>query len=258
MNAAWNALRGLRVGCVRYLNARPLIEPYDGEVTLDHPSALAVALQRGELDVALIPVYEALRMPGALVVDGVGIASRGEVWSVILAWQGEFANIREIALDPASRTSVHLCQVLLAHWSDLRPVYVSEPAPQGAARVLIGNQAIAFRQKNPHWQILDLGQAWWEKSGLPFVFALWVMRPGLQEPARVAAALRDVKCAGRGRLEAIIAQEREYEPEFVRRYLTQWIRFEVGDAEKAGLDLFRELLCRHALLPGSTEPLHFV
>ena len=130
----FEALRGLRIGCVRYLNSRPLIEPYDGPVVLDHPSALAAALERGEMDVALVPVFEALRLPGYFAVDGVSISSLGPVWSVILAYQGALSEIKQVALDPASRTSVHLCKVFFAEWGACLPEYLPEPAPPGAAR----------------------------------------------------------------------------------------------------------------------------
>ena len=218
------ALRGLRIGCVRYLNSRPLIEPYDGPVVLDHPSALAAALERGELDVALVPVYEALRMPECRAVEGVSISALGPVWSVILAYQGALDAVRQVALDPASRTSVHLCKVLFAEWGGGPiPEDLPEPAPPGAARVLIGNQAIAFREKHEgEWKILDIARR------------------------------------GQLQMEEIIARQREHPAEFVRRYLTEFIRFGLGVGEKRGIEQFRTLLCKHALLPPGTGALKFV
>ena len=98
---AWPALSKLRVGCVQYLNAKPLIHGYDGPVVFDHPSALARDLARGALDVALVPIFEALRDPRYLIADGVAIASDGPVFSVFLALRGPLAEVRTIALDPA-------------------------------------------------------------------------------------------------------------------------------------------------------------
>ena len=73
------ALHGLRVGCVQYLNAKPLIVPYDGEVIFEHPARLADLLAAGQIDLALVPVFEALRQPDFPVVDGVSISSCGPV-----------------------------------------------------------------------------------------------------------------------------------------------------------------------------------
>ena len=255
----FEALRGLRIGCVRYLNSRPLIEPYDGPVVLDHPSALASSLERGELDVALVPVFEALRMPGFRAVDGVSISSLGPVWSVILAYQGALADIRQVALDPASRTSVHLCKVFFAERGASVPEYLPEPAPPGAARVIIGNQAIAFRDLHGgQYEVLDFGEEWMRRTGLPFVFAVWLIRPEVKNPARVAAAFREIARRGRGRIPEIVARHREHHAAFALRYLTEYVRFDLGAAEKAGIEQFRRLLCKHALLPQATGGLEFL
>ena len=255
----FQVLRGLRIGCVRYLNSRPLIEPYGGPVLFDHPSALAEALQSGELDVALVPVFEALRMPGCLAVDGVSISSLGPVWSVILAYQGALEKVRQVALDPASRTSVNLCRVFFAEWGSSIPEYLPEPAPPGAARVIIGNQAIVFREKHEEeYQILDFGEEWLQRTALPFVFAVWLIRSEVPEPERVAAAFREIARRGQSQIDQIIARQREHHAEFVRRYLTENIQFGLGAAEKEGIEKFRTLLCKHGLLPSDTETLRFV
>ena len=255
----FEALRGLRIGCVRYLNSRPLIEPYGGPVILDHPSVLAAALERGELDVALVPVFEALRLPGYLAVEGVSISSLGPVWSVILAYRDSLSAIKQVALDPASRTSVHLCKVFFAEWGSSIPEYLPEPAPPGAARVLIGNQAIAFRDLHGgQYQILDFGEEWTRRTGLPFVFALWLIRPEVKAPERVAAAFREIARRGRAQIPEIVARHREHHTEFALRYLTEYIRFGLGAAEKEGIERFLSLLCKHAILPPYSEALRFV
>jgi len=246
----FEALRGLRIGCVRYLNARPLIEPYDGPVVLDHPSVLASALERGELDVALVPVFEALRLSKYLAVDGVSISSLGPVWSVILAYQGALSEIQQVTLDPASRTSVNLCKVFFAEWGGVVPQYLPEPALPGAARVLIGNQAIAFRELHGgQYHVLDFGEEWLRCTGLPFVFAVWLMRPEVKAPERVAAAFREIARRGKSQIPEIVARHREHHAEFTQRYLTEYIRFGLCAAEKQGIEEFRRLLCKHSLLP---------
>src|SRR5260370_12458299 len=104
----------LRIGCVKYLNALPLIRGWAGEVDFDHPSALCQRLANGELDVALVSSFEFLRNPLYRIVDDVSISSDGPIYSVVLAHYGELSDIQEIELDPASQTSINLLRCLLA------------------------------------------------------------------------------------------------------------------------------------------------
>src|SRR5438552_16733743 len=106
--------RMLRVGCVKYLNARPLIRGWQAPVEFDHPSALCKRLANGELDVALVSSFEFLRNPIYRIVDDVSISSDGPVFSVVVAHRGEISQIEEIELDPASQTAVNLLRCLLA------------------------------------------------------------------------------------------------------------------------------------------------
>ena len=256
------ALRGLRVGCVQYLNARPLIVPYDGHVIFEHPARLADLLASGEIDVALIPVFEALRQPAFPIVDGVAIASRGPVHSVFLAYRGPLSEVRSIFLDPASRTSSNLLRCLLAEFHGLHPAFESsgESLPEaGRGLLLIGNQAIRFREAPREGvQYLDLGQEWLARTGLPFVYAVWQIRPEIPNPAAVAGALRAIKAAGLCRVREIGRLQRDFDPAFAERYLTTHIKFDLARDEKAGLARFRALLQKHALLGPSEAPLHFV
>src|SRR2546423_15611964 len=93
----------LRIGCVKYLNARPLIHGWPGNVVLDHPSALCTQLARGELDGALVSSFEFLRNPIYRIVDGVSISSDGPVYSVVVAHAGKIEDVKEIELDPAAQ-----------------------------------------------------------------------------------------------------------------------------------------------------------
>jgi len=256
------ALRGLRVGCVQYLNARPLIEPYDGEVVFEHPARLADLLAAGKIDVALIPAFEALRAPAFPIVDGVAIASHGPVYSVFLAHRGLLSELRAISLDPASRTSSNLLRCLLAEFHGLHPAF----EPSGESRLdahcgllLIGNQAIRFReQPREGVQYLDLGEEWLARTGFPFVFAVWQIRPEVPNPAAVADALRAVKAAGLCRVREIARLQRDFDPAFAERYLTRHVRFGLAADEKAGIARFRSLLQKHRFIEPSEVPLHFV
>src|SRR5437870_6675152 len=101
-----------RIGCVKYLNARPLIRGWPGAVDFDHPSALCQRLAAGELDIALVSSFEFLRNPIYRIVDDVSISSDGPVYSVVVAHRGEMSEIKEIELDPASESSVNLLRCL--------------------------------------------------------------------------------------------------------------------------------------------------
>lgn len=251
-------LRGLRIGCVKYLNSRPLICAYDGPVTFDHPSALARMLAGGELDAALVPAFEALRDPRYQLVDGVAVGCDGPVFSVFLAYRGELREVRTIAADPASLSSLNLLKVLLAEFHGMQPVF----GEKGDARLLIGNQAIEFRMSGEAqtggWKFLDLGEEWKRCTGLPFVFAVWALRPGLAGAAEIADALRSLKRTGVGCIPELIATEHFADEETRRRYLTEFLHFDIGPREKAGLERYRELLAQHGLNGQSGTPLNFV
>jgi chorismate dehydratase len=251
------------VGCVRYLNARPLIHDYPGPVRFEHPSELARDLAGGGLDAALVPVFEAFGPRRYLFVEGAAIASRGPVYSVFLARRGPLSEVRTIALDPASLTSVHLLQVLLAEFHGLRPKCLTAAGPEDEvdadARLLIGNQAIAFRQqRKSDFQYLDLGEEWTRQTGLPFVYALWLLRPDVAQPEETANDFRRLKQAGLAALDEIVEAEAARGNGFARRYLTQHIRFDLGLEEKAGIDLFRSLSHKHGFATGSPEPFVYI
>ena len=244
MSVSTGPLAGLRIGCVKYLNSRPLIHTCPEPIHLAHPSELARELHAGRLDAALVPVFEILQHPHYALVDGVAISSDGPVYSVFLAHREPLVAIREVSLDPASLTSANLIRVLLREFHGLSPEFVPE-APDSNARLLIGNQAIEFllsSEGSAGWQILDLGAEWKRCTGLPFVYAAWALRPGLGNVAAVAEAFRALKAEGLERIEEIVSAEQIGTIELRRRYLTEHIRFDLGTREKAGLCEYRRLL----------------
>jgi predicted solute-binding protein len=257
----WPALRQLRIGCVQYLNAQPLIYGYDCPIVLEHPSVLAREIASGALDVALVPIFEALGARDYLLVDGVAIASDGPVFSVFLAHQKPLPEIRTIALDPASLTSVHLLKVLLAEFHGLQPTFgrTEDFADPADAMLLIGNQAIDFRHEHAlTHHFLDLGAEWKRCTGLPFVYALWLLRPDVEHAAAAAAELRQLAEQGLRSIEHVVERELFRDAAFRRRYLTEHIRFGLGAAEKEGMELFRRLLVSNNLQLNSAEPLQFI
>ena len=155
----------LRIGCVKYLNARPLIHGWPGPVTVDHPAVLCAQLARGELDVALVSSFEFLRNPVYRIVDDISISSTGPVYSVFVAYTGE-TPLPKIEVDPASQTSVALLRYLVnergySFRSFETPVDILSPLEPERARLLIGDQAIRFRQKfADSYSYWDLGEEW--------------------------------------------------------------------------------------------------
>lgn len=241
-----------RIGCVKYLNARPLIHGWPTDVVLDHPSALCAQLARGELDVALVSSFEFLRNPIYRIVDGISISSDGPVYSVVVAHVGEIAKVKEIGLEPAAETSGNLLHCLLSQLK-LRPRFIATSTsslPKETARLLIGDQAIRFRQEHANeFRFWDLGENWKQLIGLPFVYALWLMRPEVVDPKSIADRLRGLRDKNLKNIENLIAGEKEFDRSFCDRYYRRHLRFSFGEREKKGLRAFYQLCQKHELLP---------
>jgi len=242
----------LRIGCVKYLNARPLILGGPADVVLDHPSVLCAELARGELDVALVSSFEFLRNPIYRIVDGISISSDGPVYSVVVAHVGEISAAEQIELDPAAETSGNLLRCLLSELK-LRPQFVATSTSSLAkvrARLLIGDQAVRFRQQHGNeFQFWDLGENWQKLVGLPFVYALWLLRPEVVDPKSVADRLRALRNKNLADIDNLIAAEKEFDRGFCGRYYREHLRFSFGEREKKGLRAFQELCQKHDLLP---------
>lgn len=245
--SAPSALAGLRIGAVSYLNTKPLIWPLPVDaITLDVPARSADSFYQGDLDVALLPLFEVLHHGGGPVADNVAIACEGLVFSVLVGSRTEFADCGEIYLDPSSRTSVALLRVLIGEYYPHLHVRGGEP-PEGAARLLIGDPAITFhRNLQDGWQCHDLGALWQHHTGLPFVFAVWALKKGLPNESDVAEALRTCKDQGLAKRDQIANGEKD--PDFAREYLTRFIRYEIGPREREAIGLFSKLAARHGLL----------
>lgn len=249
----------IRVGAVNYLNTKPLIHDLealspDVELSLQVPSRLADQLARGQLDVALIPVIEYFRAGTYSIVPGISIASRGPVLSVTLFSRRPWSAIRRLALDEGSRTSAALVQILLTKRYGVRPETVPLPLDRAAedidadAVLLIGDRAM--RACLPGFaHAYDLGQEWHDWTGLPFVYAFWAVRPGV-ELGPVANALHEAKRRGLEQVGQIAHRESallDIDAGFCRRYLTNIIHFDLGPREQAGLHHYYMLACELGL-----------
>ena len=251
----------LRIGCVQYLNARPLIEGWPGQVSFNHPAALCEDLAVGQLEVALVSSFEFLRSPIYSIVDRVSIASDGPVFSVFLAHEVNLDDLHRIEVDPASRTSVNLLRCLFEDAGRRTPLIStalhddSRLSPK-TGRLLIGDQAIRFRQKyGTAYRYLDLGDQWRQMTGLPFVYALWLIRPEVADAESIAQQLRERRDANVLQLEELARTQPNFSAEFCHFYWRDCLTFEFGDREKAGLLKFRSLCETHGILEPASAPL---
>jgi chorismate dehydratase len=243
------SLAPFRVGSVRYLNAVPLTRGLEEEIIFDVPSRLAEMLQRNELDAALVSVTEVLFNDRYDVLDGIAIASLGEVKSVLLAHRKPIEEAKEIFCDTASLTSVNLLKVLLAERGlkpEFKPLENYSVAKEKDFVLLIGDPALDFLLGPHNHEIFDLGAAWFEMTKLPFVYAVWALRRSM-ENRELRRHLLDAKDFGLDTLDHIIRSRTDYTQEFRQDYLGWHIHFHLGTDEKRGLKKFIELLRKHGL-----------
>lgn len=253
-------LADLRVGCVRYLNAQPLIYGWPEPVDFDTPANLCRKLAAAELDVALVSSFEVLREPVYTIVDLVAVGSDGPVGSVFVAHRGLIDDTEKIVLDPNSRTSVNLLRCLLAEQGlKLRLVESNESISSADARLLIGDAAIRFRALHgAEYNYWDLGERWKELAGLPFVFALWLIRPEIEKGREVAERLRALRDSNLAALDQVIAAQTNFDVEFCQHYFRENLRFGFAEREKEGLLRFRSLCEKHGILPRNGTQLRLI
>ena len=233
-----------------------------------HPSALCKRLANGELDVALVSSVEFLRNPIYQIVDDVSISSDGAVYSVVVAHRGDFSELEEIELDPASKTAVNLLRCLLGELGFKlrllqRVAEVSAPVTKlsstSCGQLLIGDQAIRFRQEHAgEFRFWDLGEHWKKLIGLPFVYALWLIRPEVADAEQIANRLRALRDENLANLDELIAEvvagvgdpghQKEFNSQFCRRYYRGHLRFDFREKEKEGMRTFASLCAKHRLL----------
>jgi len=245
------SLAPFRVGSVKALNTVPLTRGIEDQIIYASPAQLAQMLRRDELDAALVSVVEPLRQDRYDILDGVAIASLGEVKSVLLAHRKPLHQVQEVFCDPGSLTGVALLQVLLAE-RGLRPQFKPLPSYDLSAlpdyALLIGDVALDLQMAPGEHEIWDLGAAWYELTNLPFVYAVWALRRDLDH-APLRRALRQAKDFGMETLDAIIRSRTEYDLDFRRDYLGWHIHYHLAEDEKRGIARFMDLLQKHGFGP---------
>lgn len=209
------------------------------------PAECADRLASGEADIGIVPSFELTRLD-LEVIPGTGIACHGPVRSILMISKCPPGEIRTLAADSSSRTSVQLARIVLERKFGASPAVASYPPDLDRmlrvadAALIIGDPALRIDPERLPYQVLDLGEEWVRMTGLPMVFAVWAGRAGAASP-EVAQAFRESWQFGRERMEEIIEAESPrlgFPPDLVREYLRRHIVHELGPREYGGLDLF--------------------
>ena len=255
----------IRIGAVSYLNTKPLICGLRkrlgsmGELSLNLPSRLSADLSAGRLDVALIPSVEYFRGHNYRIVSDAVIACRGPVWSVRLMSRVPAKQIKRLALDEGSRTSAAMVRVLLNEMYGLKPETISlgiEQTPEAVdadAILMIGDRAM-HPERGVYSEIWDLGDRWCRHTELPFVFAMWVAREGVDTSglAELLQASRDEGVETMEQIASAEAGKHGLTKEDLHGYFANNLHFQLGPRERSGLEAFREKATKLGLVADRT------
>jgi chorismate dehydratase len=248
---------------VSFLNAKPLIYGLESDpsvkLTLDVPSRLLGGLLDERYDVALLPIVDHQRMPGLRLLTAGGIGCDGPTLTVRVFSPVPLEQVRALACDTDSHTSVALARIVLARLYNLRPTFVDLAAgavTKDTALLLIGDKVVCEEPKGlPHQ--LDLGDAWKRLTGLPFVFAAWIARDGVDLgdlPERLELAKRD----GLAHLDEIVqrhAVPRGWPADVARRYLAEYLKFDIRTEQLQAIRQFHQLAFEENLIDHAPWPL---
>jgi chorismate dehydratase len=238
------------VGAVSYLNTKPLLYGIqrssimkDTELIIDYPSRIADMLLKDEIDMGLVPVAIIPRMKEYHINGDVCIGSEGAVASVCIFSEVPLEEAGTVLLDYQSRTSVALARVLLREFWRVDPVLKDggkdyrDQIKGDVAGVVIGDRALEQRHVSPY--IYDLGEAWHQLTGLPFVFAAWVSNKEI-DPGYLAS-FNVANREGLAAIEAVVA-ENPYPVFDLQAYFTQYLDYELDGAKREGLEKFLQYL----------------
>lgn len=258
-----------KIGAAYYLNTKPIVEGFlqddqlksEVEIVFDIPAEGEVRLRNKEIDFALVPSIEFARgyKIYELIPSGC-IASDGAVQSVLLYFNKELKDIKKIALDTSSRTSVALLKIIMMEKFDIYPEYVTmKPNIENMldacdAALLIGDNALMNYAKYP---FLDLGEEWMDMTGLPFTYAVWAGRRDNRVTSKDINLLDRSRKIGIERISDIAKEEALrtgiHSAEFYQSYLTDYIQFELNEDRLKGMSEYFQLAFSHGLIPDIPE-----
>ena len=269
---------GLRISAISFLNTAPLmwdfehgIAAQDFEIAYTVPSACAAALAANQADIGLIPAFTYAQIPGLVILPNIAIASKDRVRSILLISKKPIAEVRTVATDTSSRTSVALLQILFAKFfggpRELTP-YAPQLEPMlrdHDAALLIGDAALEV-ESVPGYHFYDLAHLWREATGQAFVFAFWAVRldslDRKPEGLKLAKVFQDSRDHGL-EPEHLDTIAREWSPKLrmgegdIRSYLTDNIHYFLDRENHAGLKLFLQYSAELGLI-AATPDLRFL
>ncbi len=268
-----------RIAASSYSNTAPLIWSFlygtnrgKFELILDNaPARSAELLSENRIDAALVPVIEYQRISDVLLVPQVCVGAKERVRSVCLVTKGkDLKDVKTVALDVSSKTSVALTKIIFREFLDFEPIYktakpnLSEMLADSDCALLIGDPALQLSEPPAvagglTLTVFDLAEVWREFTGFGFVFAMWMANKNKAKTTRTIdfAAARD---EGLAHLDEIISN---YETEITlpredfKKYLSENISYSIDDSMQKGLSLYYELAHKHDLIE-KRKDLHFI
>jgi chorismate dehydratase len=264
----------LRLGVVNYLNASPLIDGISSieGIKLIHkvPSELVGCLERDEVDFALASSIDYQKSKHEFSIMPVGVlSSEGETLTVRLCSQIPLEQITEVHCDIDSHTSIALLQIVLQKKYGVRPNIIScdvnslnkDESKWAEAVLMIGDKVVTSLIGTKYPIQLDLGEAWAEQTGLPFVFAMWFGEQHISSTSvhRASIVLDRQRRCNALRLEQVVsehARSRGWDVDLAFRYVTKHIQYTFTQSHKESLELFFELYASLGILD-EVVPLRF-
>lgn len=253
-------MSGLRISAISFLNTAPLMWDFEHgdagknfEISYTVPSKCAADLAANEADIGIIPAFTYAEIPGLVILPDIAIAAKDHVRSILLISRKPIEEVRTVATDTSSRTSVALTQVLLTKFFGGPRQFVPHPPQLEAmlaehdAALLIGDSALQVSLHDSPYHLYDLAHEWRVRTGKPFVFAFWAVRLDSLHRLPNGINLIDVfqKSRDHGLApESIEVLAREWAPRLgltedeVRVYLTQNIYYTFDRECHSGLQLF--------------------
>lgn len=270
-------MRRLRISAISYLNTAPLMWDFEHGSATRHfdisytlPSSCARALAAGEADIGIIPAAAYAQVPGLQILPDVAIASKQAVRSILLVSKIPIEQVKTVALDTSSMTSVALTKILFEKWLGGGRTFTEMPPnlekmlTQCDAGLVIGDPALQVDRSRYH--TVDLAEEWIRHTGKSFVFAFWAVRADALREADPALDLPAIFRVSRDHglepdnLDTIV---REWAPRLgmaegdVRSYLTENIHYQLDAGCLDGLQLFYRYAAEIGAFPGAPS-LQFV
>jgi chorismate dehydratase len=260
----------IRVSFSGYLNSAPLGWSFlhgplrdRFDIVEASPAQCADHLAQGRVDVALIPSIEYQRIPDLRILPGIAVAARGPVRSVLLVGNRE-REIRKVALDTNSRTSVVLLKLWLRSVLNLAPGFVPlrpdlpHMLERCDAALLIGDSALSLPADR--YEVVDMAEAWVQWQKMPFVFALWACRDGIEDASGLVAVFQEAKSRGlemRSRIAQDYSQRLKLAAADLEDYLLRNVDYDLSDYHLEGLKRFFQLADEGGLVP-ALQPVRFL